>query len=274
MAWENRLMKKLPPLEQGLTDREGAIYEEAKELNAFEENDKGEFADKEEHSAYSMTSTTWEYQRLTNSGIETIVNFGIQPEFVSPTKKDYSKGYWFRYFIKRYDGPAIETSKEQLKNIKGSLETAKELYKTAAIKWHLSPEKLKLPIGGLDASGVLSKLKAIEVGQIAGNISLINERYTKIADKQCPGVIDYIDGRYSEFTVVGDGSVESNLYTSGGEYYKPNGSDYIGYYHIHSEKGPMQGRSHTDDAHDILVHRSNLRSKSIHTSGNNKTSSY
>ena len=37
----------------------------------------------------------------------------------------------------------------------------------------------------------------------------------------------------------------TNLYTNGGEYTLPNGKNYIGSYHIHPDKGPMVGATHT-----------------------------
>jgi len=43
-----------------------------------------------------------------------------------------------------------------------------------------------------------------------------------------------------------------NLYTVGGEYAYSNGKEYVGYYHIHSELGPMVGREHTSDTHAAL----------------------
>ena len=50
----------------------------------------------------------------------------------------------------------------------------------------------------------------------------------------------------------------TNLYTNGGEYTLSNGKNYVGYYHIDSEKGPMVGASHTpNQPHDILIPTSN-----------------
>ena len=39
---------------------------------------------------------------------------------------------------------------------------------------------------------------------------------------------------------------QNNLYTEGGELYYSDGQEYIGYYHIHPEKGPMEGPEHVD----------------------------
>jgi hypothetical protein len=45
----------------------------------------------------------------------------------------------------------------------------------------------------------------------------------------------------------------TNLYTGGGEFVLPNGKDYVGYYHIHPEKGFMVGATHVDEFHEILI---------------------
>jgi hypothetical protein len=46
--------------------------------------------------------------------------------------------------------------------------------------------------------------------------------------------------------------VQENLYTDGGEYKTPGGREYIGFYHIHPQKGPMVGAKHTSSPHDYL----------------------
>ena len=55
----------------------------------------------------------------------------------------------------------------------------------------------------------------------------------------------------------------TNLYTDGGEYTLPNGKNYVGFYHIHPEKGPMVGATHTNQPHDILISTSNQSAPAI-----------
>ena len=55
----------------------------------------------------------------------------------------------------------------------------------------------------------------------------------------------------------------TNLYTNGGEYTLPNGKNYVGFYHIHPEKGPMVGATHTNQSHDILISTSNQSSPKV-----------
>ena len=44
----------------------------------------------------------------------------------------------------------------------------------------------------------------------------------------------------------------SNLYTSGNEYVKENGENYVGWYHIHPQKGAMEGKIHKSTPHGRL----------------------
>jgi len=46
---------------------------------------------------------------------------------------------------------------------------------------------------------------------------------------------------------------EKGLYTVGNEYTLPSSENYVGYYHVHPEKGAMVGAEHTDKTHDILT---------------------
>ena len=49
-------------------------------------------------------------------------------------------------------------------------------------------------------------------------------------------------------------STNENLYTEGKEYRSAlTGKLYQGYYHIHPEKGAMEGRQHTEIAHSLLI---------------------
>ena len=47
--------------------------------------------------------------------------------------------------------------------------------------------------------------------------------------------------------------IQENLYTSGGEFIlRSTGEEYIGFYHIHPDKGPMEGPLHIDAPHGYL----------------------
>tara|TARA_Y100001973_G_scaffold102799_2_gene168621 strand:+ start:367 stop:642 length:276 start_codon:yes stop_codon:yes gene_type:complete len=47
--------------------------------------------------------------------------------------------------------------------------------------------------------------------------------------------------------------VRNQLYTNGGEFTLPDGSNYIGPYHVHIDKGAMVGALHKTEAHDLLT---------------------
>lgn len=47
--------------------------------------------------------------------------------------------------------------------------------------------------------------------------------------------------------------VKTELYTSGGEFKRPDGSDYVGAYHVHVNQGAMVGGFHKTSAHDRLT---------------------
>lgn len=267
MAFENRLMKKIPAFESGLVEtRQEGVFEESAAVDETDGNNSGGgiFVDKNEFSpGIAMTSDSFEYRDISRENFSNFVKFTIQAQQPNPTPKDYEKGYFFRYFIKRYDSDVVEVLKEQLDSIGSELAKSPELYKTASLRWTLVAEKVDFPdIQKVkDGQSPALLLKIMEVGELNQDVAKINKRYTMIADKKCPGIEKYINGAYSDFTISGPGSIEGNLYTSGNEYYLPNGNEYIGYYHKHSIKGPMVGRTHTEKAHDQLIHKSELSSK-------------
>jgi len=51
--------------------------------------------------------------------------------------------------------------------------------------------------------------------------------------------------------------VRTQLYTSGKEFKRPNGSNYIGAYHVHVTQGAMAGGFHKTEGHDKLTPSTN-----------------
>mgnify|MGYP003627969162 FL=1 len=47
--------------------------------------------------------------------------------------------------------------------------------------------------------------------------------------------------------------VRTEQYTSGGEFKLPDGTNYVGAYHVHITKGAMVGAYHKDTPHDRLI---------------------
>ena len=68
------------------------------------------------------------------------------------------------------------------------------------------------------------------------------------------GIKPYHDGEGDDSEDMQDGLIE-NLYTEGGELVLTRtGEEYVGYYHIHPEGGPMVGARHTDQPHAYLTY--------------------
>ena len=64
------------------------------------------------------------------------------------------------------------------------------------------------------------------------------------------GFSKYFNKKYNQYYQYG---INENLYTDGTEFRnKRTGKPYMGYYHIHPEKGPMVGKQHIKKAHDYL----------------------
>ena len=226
MAFENRLREKLPTTDSNPDTDE--ILEKALEDGNLTESDLyDELVDKHEFTGYAMTSDTFDYSNLQGVDVDVMCKFRIDTEPIAPTQKDYEKGWFVRYFIKRYDDLPIEVNKKEFLKLRESTAKAKGLYQTRAMKWYLSPQKIDLNPNTANAT-LLSRIQSAEVGELNADIEKINKRYTLKTDKELPGITRYINGDYKRFTIEGDGSVESNLYTSGREYKRPNGDEYIG----------------------------------------------
>lgn len=65
------------------------------------------------------------------------------------------------------------------------------------------------------------------------------------------GFKSYFKGRYDQLFKY---TSQDNLYTDGNEFKSiVTGKRFKGYYHIHPNKGPMEGRQHTIESHNILL---------------------
>jgi len=271
MAFINRLIKPLP----SLGGRAQVEDEQDVESGAVQEQE----SEKQDGSpGYATTSETFTYNELMANQIKLIANTRIESKQNPPSEDDYKKGFFMRYFVKRYDSLPTEVDKDTLATVKEKSADSPGLYSTAAIKWHLSVERLDLLLD-LTNDSVLMKVKSMELGQMKRDVSKVNERYTMIANNRCPGIMDVIDENYTEYTVEkSTDSVKSYLYTNGSEFKRPNGQDYVGYYHIHSSKGAMVGAKHSDKAHDKLISVKDLdikvKSVSYTPSTQNDTNNY
>ena len=65
------------------------------------------------------------------------------------------------------------------------------------------------------------------------------------------GFKSYFKGRYDQLFKY---TSQDNLYTEGNEFKSiVTGKMFRGYYHVHPEIGPMEGRQHTNEKHNILL---------------------
>ena len=65
------------------------------------------------------------------------------------------------------------------------------------------------------------------------------------------GLVKFFHNRYDQY--YKSSTYEENLYTDGTEYIKRStGQPYIGFYHVHPEKGAMEGAVHVRRFHSLL----------------------
>ncbi len=146
-----------------------------------------------------------------------------------PSKSEYSKGYFIKYFTKRINGNSYqEIDKEVYDDItkKGGIYDY-NLYKVGKIRWNLK--------GNVFKDNAI-KLKELERSFL--NISSLFPIFNEFAREPMQN--------------------QENLYTAGGELYYGDGTEYMGAYHIHMTNGPMQGAYHTEVEHSKLYYISEL----------------
>lgn len=148
-----------------------------------------------------------------------------------PTNKDYQKGYYYRYFARRFNGNNyIEIDKDTydaIRNKDGRYDF--NLYIVGDLQWF-----------------------------ITGNVFKDNALTLKRVQRNHPHIF-YLFPVLNEFYKA-TSTVQENLETSGGELYYVDGTEYIGSYHIHPTKGPMVGAIHTPTPHANLYYTNQLPS--------------
>tara|TARA_R110002020_G_scaffold6422_2_gene27337 strand:- start:318 stop:1256 length:939 start_codon:yes stop_codon:yes gene_type:complete len=144
----------------------------------------------------------------------------------SPTFDDYGRGYFKRYFKQRINGTEYsEISKNTYKSIQSKDGTHDHiLYRVGHIVWHI--KGLKAPRLNLH------------------QLNKANRKFPKIMS-----LFPILD----EYLKVEDKVIEDQN-TTGGELYRADGSEYIGVYHIHPSRGPMEGATHSHIPHPKLYY--------------------
>jgi len=80
--------------------------------------------------------------------------FNVEPTpapvayFPSPTKKQYKKGYFIRYFVVHYRGTVIEVSQKFMKDNQTKLP---KIYMTYSVKWYISDTSQDPTVIGMDS---------------------------------------------------------------------------------------------------------------------------
>tara|TARA_R110002167_G_scaffold109869_1_gene280008 strand:- start:17 stop:901 length:885 start_codon:yes stop_codon:yes gene_type:complete len=182
------------------------------------------------------TPQTPNINRDRNSSIYSVLKSGIEDflnnvtDIISskslPSEDDYKRGYFTRYFASRNNSPHtyIEVNQETHRNIlTSSPKHDFHLYTADSIIWALT-----------------------------GNVFKINPLTIKNKSKKYP-FIDNFFILINEFHRP-EKENQENLHTNGKELYNLYGEEYIGSYHIHPTKGPMEGPKHTESNHNKLYY--------------------
>ena len=150
-----------------------------------------------------------------------------EPTF--PTDEDYQIGYFTRYFVvKENELVYTEISKKTFDALeKEDPEMLWELYKPFQMRWTIS--------GRMD------------------DVFIVNNNMIKLVEKQI---------QRPKFNRYLTNSLEYYRYVEGTNLIAPinllidkDGNDYVGPYHIHIDKGPMEGANHVDSPHQKLFYK-------------------
>ena len=197
-------------------------------------------------SAYNFNTKTVDYLRI--KGIKS-VKAPRPPKHMPPTitEENYEVGEITRYFCQRNKQTLfIEINEKDFDLIfNKSKKIQSDLYRAFTLPWVIS---------GVEEEVALENKKAVEYRELA---------------QGAIGLGEYLKHNYLQFYA---------LYTSGGEFLLPNGDDYVGFYHIHPNQGPMVGARHTPTPHALLTrinsnqnpssNQPSLQSSNIYTQNN------
>ena len=148
--------------------------------------------------------------------------------YPKPTEEDYKLGVFTRYFCVKINEPRyLELDKDTYEKLKKQdANWVWELYNCFTIQWTLK--------GNRD------------------DVVIANRNQTLIAQRRIRkiGLSGFLDENWLKFYRF---ETAENLYTAGGEFKnRRTGQEYIGFYHVHPEKGPMVGAIHIPQNHDYL----------------------
>ncbi len=176
---------------------------------------------------FGLSRSTKTYN-IINEDIKSQIKNTISPSTSkpAPTEKDYNKGFFLRYFLKRINSKFyIEVNKATYDSLyKRENKYDYNLYEIGSVKWYIT---------GNNIHALNSK-----------NLKTLSKKHKNIA-LLFPILNEYLRA---------DTKVQENLMTHGGELYYSSGKEYIGPYHLHPVKGPMEGATHTSTPHANLYY--------------------
>ena len=143
----------------------------------------------------------------------------------TPTEGDYDRGYYTRFFAKRINQSEsyIEISSDTFQKLQEKTDYDHHLYVVGLITWALKNGTRK-----------------------------VNNNNLRILERTFPYISNFFP-ILNEYEVI-----DGPLNTTGGELYYENGTEYIGPYHIHPDKGPMVGAEHVPEPHALLKYSGDL----------------
>ena len=165
----------------------------------------------------------------------------IIPFKSTPSERDYEKGYYTRFFLKRVNERFgyIEVSPSTFKDVKTGKNTVNHvLYEAGKLRWSLHP-----------------------------NARQVNRTQIFLQRDQFPD-LEVLFSNLSEFNK--SNVLENQMAKRGDLVYRNDPSrEYIGPYHVHPEKGPMAGAVHVNVPHALLMFTSDLSPTSSPTTDPN-----
>ena len=102
--------------------------------------------------------------------------------------------------------------------------------------------------------GIEAAIKVIGTDEMA----VIRSTITSIMN-----IAAYMGAKNIMICGVDCGKINDNLYSEGGELYYKDGTEYVGAYHIHPTKGPMEGATHTPSRHARLSYTSKIQEEEL-----------
>ena len=165
-----------------------------------------------------------------NSSNSTILPPPPKSSIVLPTTGEYETGEYQRYFLNHNTTNLyLEVNSHTYNNFKNQNSNSQyQLYKSIAINWVL--------VG-----------KPIETYEVNKNIVSLYQKQNSLT-----GFSFFFKDRYLKYYKE---SKKQFYSTTGGELkVKDTGENYVGFYHIHANRGViMEGRFHTSTPHSILI---------------------